>query len=67
VSAVFGRPASPLHMVYDPPWSPSFDTAIRSNGFGDLVLKSRTQRAQRALSPLNHGATSRASGSANLQ
>ena len=47
-------PGESGHMVYDPPWSPRFDTAIRSNGLDDLVFKSRTRSRGRALSPLNH-------------
>jgi hypothetical protein len=55
------------HMVWEAPWSPSFDTAIRSNGFGDLVLKSSDHRARRALSPLDHCSISHDSGAARLQ
>jgi hypothetical protein len=43
------------HMVEDAPWSQSFDIAIRSNGFGHLVLKGAHLAHERALSPLDHG------------
>ena len=46
---------------------PSFDAAIRSNGFLDLVLNSSDHRAGRELSLLDHGANSRRSGTANVQ
>jgi hypothetical protein len=38
-STQFACRAVPGHMVYGAPWSASSDTAIRRNGFGDLVLK----------------------------